>query len=195
MTSERVRVVGLGGTKSPGSSSLVALRVVLAAAAERGADTELFDLGTLDIPIYEWGVPPPPAVASLVTAFAAADAIVWASPLYHGTISGIFKNAIDWLELLNDKDPPYLADKPVGLIGVAAGAQALQAITAMDHIARSLRAWTVPLVVPINRSQEVIGKDGTIKDERTDKQLRTLGFELVRSARIFATARREPASP
>lgn len=180
------KVVAFGGTLNPKSTTLIALRCVLDEAAARGAETELMDVGTLSLPTYDWGAPPTPAVERFVASIYAADALVWGSPLYHGTISGLFKNAIDWLEVLSDRAPPYLTDKPVGLIGIAAGAQSLQAITTMEQIVRSLRGWTVPLVVPINRASEVFDKvDGVLRDARVEAQLRALGGELVRASKVF----------
>jgi FMN reductase len=180
-----VAIAGFAGTSNPASSTLAALRLVLDAARAEGATAELFDAGSLALPMYESGAEPSEAVLAFAETMYRADAVVWSSPLYHGTISGIFKNAIDWLEVLSDRDPPYLSDKPVGLVGVAAGAQSLQAITAMEHIVRSLRGWTVPLVVPINRASEVFDKQGIIKDARVASSLAALGAEVVRAAKLF----------
>ncbi len=180
-----LRIVGFGGTLSKTSSTTSALSAVLSGARELGADVELVELGALGLPHYEWGMEPPPAALAFADTLYASDAMVWASPLYHGTISGLFKNAIDWLEILRDRTPPYLTDKPVGLLGVAAGAHALQAVSAMEHIVRALRGWTIPLVVPINRAGEVFEKDGTVKDARVQKQLAALSVELVRAAKLF----------
>ena len=46
--------------------------------------------------------------------------------MYHGTVSGSFKNALDWLQLLSDRDPPYLTNKVVGLVSTAGGVQGLR---------------------------------------------------------------------
>jgi NAD(P)H-dependent FMN reductase len=46
--------------------------------------------------------------------------------------------------LLADRTPPYLSNKPVGLVSTAGGVQGLQTINSMDFIARALRAWSVP---------------------------------------------------
>jgi FMN reductase len=181
-------VLGFGGTTSPTSSTLTALRVVLASAEARGAKVELLHAGELALPMYEWGVPPNESVARFVEATARADALVWSSPLYHGTISGLFKNAIDWLELLASRAPAYLTDKPVGLVSVSGGSQSLSAITTMEQIVRSLRGWTVPLVVPVHRAGEVFSKDGAVLDERVRGQLEQLGREVVRAAELFRHA-------
>ena len=66
--------------------------------------------------------------------------------MYNGTISGSFKNALDWLKLLGDRNPPYLTDKVVGLISTAGGMQGLQAVNTMEFVVRALRGWAVPLV-------------------------------------------------
>ena len=71
------------------------------------------------------------------------------SPLYQGTVSGAFKNALDWLHLLGDRDPPYLHDKVIGLVSAAGGVHGLQAINTMEFSVRALRGWAVPYVVPV----------------------------------------------
>ncbi|TDD04290.1 hypothetical protein E1292_19290 [Nonomuraea deserti] len=48
--------------------------------------------------------------------------MIRSAPRYHGTVSGSFKNALDWFEELAGLDPPFLTDKPVGLIATAADA-------------------------------------------------------------------------
>lgn len=179
------RIVGLGGTSAERSSSLSALRAVLAAAEALGAEVELLELGRLGLPMYEHGATPPPAVERYLAAMDSAQALVWSSPLYHGTVSGLFKNAIDWLELLSERDPAYLHDKPVGLVAVAAGGHALQAVTAMEHMVRSLRGWTIPYVVAVNHASEAFDREGTVIDPRVDTQLKKLGAEVVRAATMF----------
>jgi len=189
MTEERpLKVVGFGGTLKASSTTLVSLRRVLSTCQRLGADTELVEAGSLALPIYDWGAQPTAEVERFAQIFHGADALVWASPLYHGTISGLFKNAIDWLEILRERSPPYLMDKPIGLIGIAGGGQALQVITSMEQIVRSLRAWTIPFVVPINRAADVFSSTGELKDERVIEQLEQLAAELLRSGKIFSNA-------
>jgi FMN reductase len=98
--------------------------------------------------------------------------------MYHGTISGSFKNALDWLELLARRDPPYLTDKVVGLISTAAGVQGLQAVNTLEFVVRSLRGWAIPLVIPI-AGRQAFDEEGRIVDERVAEQLRALGREVA----------------
>ena len=178
-----VKVVGLGGSLSARSSSLQALTTAMDAASAAGAETEVFDVRQLELPLFDPHVAePPPDAVRLCDAVYGAGGLVWSSPLYHGTISGSFKNALDWLELLSDRDPPYLTDKVVGLIGAAGGTQGLQAVNTMEFVVRSLRGWAVPLVVPIAQAYRAFEAGGRARQAGLERQLRRLGTEIVRAA-------------
>ncbi len=180
-------IVGLGGSLRTPSSSLAALQVALDAASAAGADVELLDVRLLDLPLYREPLADRlPGLERLVALAARADGMIWSSPLYHGTVSGAFKNALDWLQRLGANDPPFLSGKPIGLIATAAGVQGLQAVNTMEHAVRALRGWTVPFVVPISRSYEAFAGDGSPRDQAVAAQLSTLGRELTSAAQRFA---------
>jgi FMN reductase len=182
MTISTIRVVGVGGSTDSSSTSRFALERALFGAEQAGATTTVLDLGSLDIPFYSDETEPTADVLRFAQAHRDADAVIWATPLYHGAPSGRFKNAIDWLELLHNDPRSYLADMPVGLIATAGGAQALQAINAMEDMVRALRGITVPLTAPIQRAWSVFNEDGSAKDEAVEKTLTGLGAEVVRLA-------------
>lgn len=182
-----IRVIGLGGSLAASSSSLAALKIALEGAAEGGARTELFDLRELELPMYAPSREAPDSVQRLCEAVYEADGLLWSSPLYHGTISGVFKNALDWLELLSDRQPAYLTDKVVGLISTAGGTQGLQAVNTMEFIVRALRGWSVPLVIPIPQAWRVFTNEGKVSDPKVAEQLHSLGREVTRAARHFKT--------
>jgi FMN reductase len=185
---KEIKVVGLGGSLAAQSNSLAALRVALEGAREGGARTELLDIRELNLPMYEPGLGRvPEAVERLCGSVHEAQGLLWSSPLYHGTISGSFKNALDWLQLLSDREPAYLTDKVVGLISTAGGTQGLQAVNTMEFIVRALRGWAVPLVIPIPQAWRVFDKEGHLHDEKISEQLHSLGQEVTRAARHFAT--------
>jgi FMN reductase len=178
-----IRVVGPGGSLAAPSASLAALALALEGAAAAGAETEMLDLRALELPMFLPTASPPAAVLQFCDTVYQAHGLVWSSPLYNGTISGAFKNAIDWLHLLGERRPPYLTDKIFGLISTAGGVMALQAVNTMEFIARSLRAWAVPLVLPIPRAADVFDAQGGVRDPRVAEQLRSLGREVARAAR------------
>lgn len=183
-----VRVLGIGGSLSPTSTSLAALETALRAAEGLGAETELFDVRTNPLPMFAPGVEPPQEVVDLAEAVHRADALMWSSPLYHGSISGSFKNAIDWLDVMKRYDPPYLDEKVVGLISTAGGVQGMQAINSMEFIVRALRGYAVPFVVPIARAYDVFTDDGEPADEKVEAQLEMFAEQVVHAARHFVPA-------
>ncbi|MCG8424986.1 MAG: NAD(P)H-dependent oxidoreductase [Proteobacteria bacterium] len=181
----QIKIVGLGGSASRRSSSTLAIENVLAGARNAGAAVVSMDVQTLALPMYEYG-PTPSEVEPLVDAVRSAHGMVWCSPLYHGSISGAFKNAIDWLQLLSNDDPPYLSGKVIALVATAGGDQALQAINTMEFIVRALRGWTLPLTAPISRADAAFDEQGVPHDQRLGERLYTIGHELVQAAQTLA---------
>src|SRR5215813_14372126 len=188
MMKSQLTVVGLGGSLAKHSSSLAALKIAMEGAAETGAKTELLDIRQLSLPMYDPAEEdnPSESVLRMCDAIHQADGLLWSSPMYNGTISGSFKNALDWLKLLGDRNPPYLTDKVVGLMSAAGGVQGLQAVNTMEFVVRALRGWAVPLVMPIAQSWKAFDKKGTPQQSELVEQLHALGREVARNSSKFA---------
>lgn len=184
--SQPIRVVGIGGSLNPTSTSQSALAAALVAARNVGALTELFPLRDLRLPFYEpeWPLSAYPAtVEQLLSAVRQADVLLLSTPGYHGTLAGVTKNALDFLEFLHDDHPPYLTHKLVGLIATAGGEMAaVNAINALAHVAQSLRGVVIPLHVPIARADQAINADGQVIDGRIARRLQDLGTLAVELA-------------
>jgi FMN reductase len=176
-----VTVVGIGGTTRGNSSSERALRTALAAAEKYGAETELFAADALDLPMYV----PDTAVRTdkarhLVDALARCDAVIIASPGYHGGPSGLIKNALDYVEDLREDVRPYFHGRAVGCIVCASGWQATTTtLVALRSIVHALRGWPTPLGVCINT---------TAPTHEADEQLAILGEQIVTMAQTFGAA-------
>jgi len=187
-----MRVVGLGGSLREASRSRAALEVALAGAAGAGATVELLDLRRLELPMYspEQEAEMPEVVRTLLDVCYDADGMLWSSPMYNGSVSGSFKNAIDWLHMLGSREPSFLHDEVIGLISAAGGTQGLQVVNTMEFSVRSLRAWAVPYVVPVAQATGVFADSGDVQNRAVEQQLRLLGEEVVRVAGRLA---RDPA--
>jgi FMN reductase len=179
-----VKIVGLGGSLSSTSRSRAALVTALGGAEQAGAETELLDLRMLDLALFNPDAEPDTRTLTMVETLQAADGLVWSSPLYQGSVAGSFKNALDWLHLPSGS--VYLTDKAIGLISVSGGTQGLQAINAMEFSVRALRGWAVPYVVPIPST--AFDDSDEVRDPGVERQLKTLGSEVVRLTGHFAEA-------
>ncbi|ABW10740.1 NADPH-dependent FMN reductase [Parafrankia sp. EAN1pec] len=172
----RPTIVGIGGTTRPESTTLHALSTVLRTMAGAGAETVLLGSADLDLPMY---VPEQrkrtPAAQRLISEVARADGLVIATPGYHGGMSGLVKNALDYLEDLRDAPRPYLDGRAVGLIVCADGPQtAGTALATLRSSVHALRGWPTPLGVSIDTSTPPFGPDGEVVDQRTASHLETL---------------------
>jgi chromate reductase len=112
------KVLGLCGSLRSKSYNHMALK-----AAEQlmpdGLTLECIDFG--DIPLYNQDDQSPAtltAVERLRAHVASADALLIASPEYNFSVSGVLKNAIDWLSRTS---PQPFKDKPVALMSATQG--------------------------------------------------------------------------
>ena len=173
-----MRVLGIGGSTRQGSKSLVLLKSALREAEEAGAKVTIADVRTLDLPIYNDDRPfddYPPSLAELVAAARAADAFMFCSPTYHGTVSGAVKNALDALNFLVDDTPRYLGGKPVALLALGGGGAA-NVLNSLYHATRALNGLTIPTTVIASGSAI---REGEVTDEAVSRRLHLMAHELL----------------
>ncbi len=168
-------IVGIGGTTRPASSSETALRIALAPAELEGAEVRYFTAQDLDLPMYDPSTEVrTPKARSLVDAIRVCDGIVLSSPGYHGTVSGLVKNALDYVEDLRNESPSYFDGRAVGCIAVGYGWQgAVNTMRDLRGIVHALRGWPTPYGAAVNSA--LGGLSGGVCG---DADLR-LGLELV----------------
>jgi FMN reductase len=189
-------IVGLGGTVRPGSSTERALAVALKAAEAAGAETKLFGGAFLSrLPIFD---PRPggatPEQTELAEAVCQADGIIVASPGYHGSISGVIKNALDTLELTREAACPYLSGKPVGTIITADGWQAAgTTLMALRAIIHALRGWPTPFGAALNAGTSLFDEAGECREAKDAWQLKTVAEQVMDFARMRAASTKDLA--
>jgi FMN reductase len=162
-----------------------ALRIALLAAGSEGATTVLLGADDLRLPMY---IPDrderTPAARRLVAELARAEGVILSSPGYHGTLSGLLKNALDYVEDLRDANVPYLEGRAVGCIASAAGWQATATtLISLRSVVHALRAWPTPFGATINSSEGWTSPDGTPTADSVH-QLETVGHQVVEFARL-----------
>ncbi|MDV3458405.1 NAD(P)H-dependent oxidoreductase [Sphingomonas sp. HF-S4] len=148
-------IVALGGTLRAESATGRLLARALEIAAARGARTTLLTGDAIAFPHYEPGnAEGNPTIGRYLEALRSADAVIVGSPGYHGTLSGLVKTALDYVEQLRGDERVYLDGLPVGLIATAAGWQAaVSTLQALRTITHSLRGWPTPMGLAINTAE------------------------------------------
>src|ERR1700675_1995949 len=174
-------IVAVGGTLRPGSTTEKAMQHVLNAAHRAGARTRLISGPALQLPMYEPDNPErTDAARDLVAQLALADGIILGSPGYHGSISGLVKNALDYAEDLRGDRRPYFSGRAVGCIATGGGwPGALNTLGALRDIVHALRGWPTPLGAAINSSERVFDDDGHCVVPRVSQMLDLIAAEVL----------------
>ncbi len=186
--SNNVTILAIGGSTRPQSTSELAVLLAARAAEERGARIISITGRDLMLPIYDTETTDRSEQATaLVDAVRGAHGLLVASPGYHGGISGMIKNALDYIEDLSGEDSPYLHGKAVGCIAVAYGWQAtVSTLHQLRQVTHALRGWPTPLGATINAATTRFDADGTTSDDAAAQQLRTIGEQVVEFAQMQA---------
>lgn len=172
----------LGGSLRERSVSRAALHAAANIARDKGFEVDMLDVRELNLPMYlpdtntpdDYEQPHQANIRRLLESCRRADAMIWASPTYHGTLSGVIKNALDFLEMLSEDARPYLHQMPVGLIVVNDSVT----FSAMMNAVYELRGWSAPTMVLVRRDcfdPEL----QTLLDERTQRRLSRLVDNLL----------------
>jgi FMN reductase len=179
-----VTVVGIGGSLRPDSQSERALHIALSGARDVGVETVAITGTELVLPFYDPAVPDrPEAARRLVDLLRTTDGVVLVSPGYHGSLSGLVKNALDYVQDLSGDTHPYLDGRAVGCVTSAMGWQAaVSTLTALRSIVHALRGWPTPLGVPLNSAEVKFDADGSCSDTRVADSLRLVGRQVAEFA-------------
>lgn len=185
----RPLILGIGGTTRPGSSSERVLRAALRELDALGAETVCLAGPDLVLPLY---APENPArdtkALHLVELIRRADGLVIASPGYHGSVSGLIKNALDYIEDTAKEERVYLDGRAVGCIACAYGWQATgSTLNALRTIVHALRGWPTPLGVAANTAAPLFDENGACADENFANALHVLAQQVMH----FVTFSRE----
>jgi FMN reductase len=164
VTSVDIRVI-LGSTTPPGRMHR-AIDGAIERAAERGTSADLIDLGTLDLGFAN-GTPPADLdddTAAAIAAIENAKAVIFATPIYRGSLSGSLKNLIDLTPV------PALQAKVVGI--VAMGASDHHFLGAERHLRDVLTffgAVVMPVAVYLNGTDFTDGVPGERAETALDQ--------------------------
>ena len=177
----RAHVVGIGGSTRSESSTERVLAAVLQRVEERGATTTLLAGADIELPIYApERLGRSPAAQRLVAEVERADGIVIASPGYHGGISGMVKNALDYLEDLRAAPRPYLDGRAVGLIACADGPQATTTtLMALRAVVHALRGWPTPLGIAMQTKERGVALDGTVESPELAARIDAMADQVL----------------
>lgn len=166
-------VVAVCGSRSDDSNTRKALRHVLRAAAEAGAETELVDLGAVDLPLFDPDDRDVGDAAELKALMEEADAVALGTPVYHGSYSSALKNFHDYC------GSDQYEDTVVGLLAVAGGSTFSSTLDHLGSTVRNVHGYVIPEQVGIPSVYDKFDDDGEFTDEDVEERVYDFGEALV----------------
>jgi chromate reductase len=176
-----MKILAVSGSLRADSHNTALLRAAIDAAPE-GVEIELWE-GIGDLPIYDQDLEhdPPESVHRLREDWAEADAILFATPEYNGSVPGGLKNAIDWASRPKLEAP--LTNKTVSVIGASTGQfGAMWAQADLRKILGTAGARVVGDELPVTRAQEKFDSHGRLLDGELFERLRLVVGTLASDA-------------
>lgn len=174
-----VKIVGIGGSLRADSYSQVALEIAAKRVEALGAEVEILDLRQMQLPFCQGGgeYPGYPDVERLQNTVQQADGLILATPEYHGSVSGVLKNALDLMSF------DQLDGKVTGLISVLGGQPNSNALNDLRIIMRWVHAWVIPEQIAIGQAWKAFGVDGKLLDEKLSQRFDQFAQSLVENTR------------
>ena len=181
----QVKVIGISGSLRERSYTRMAVSIALQGAQEVGAQTQLVDLRDYELVFcdgYENESAYPSDVFRLRDDVRQAQGIILGTPEYHGSLSGVLKNALDLM------GPAEFEGKMIGLVGVSGGRMgAINALNNLRTIGRALHAWVVPEQVSIPQARDAFDQAGRLKSAGLEDRLMEVGRQVARFAYLHSS--------
>ncbi len=176
-----MKITLIAGSNRLGSMSTLGLRYVESLLKQQNFSTHLIELRVTPLPFFD---PHSESVSTtgeqLIEAVQQADGLVIATPEYHGSISGLLKNALDYL------DNPDISGKPVLAISAAGGPLGNSSLLHLQTIVRNLHGIFCPQWISLREDAHAFDQNGRLIDEalkeRIHESVRCF-IELVRDLR------------
>ncbi len=171
-----MQILAVSGSLRAGSYNTNLLRAAVVAAPE-GVEVELFDPSLIaDLPLYDQDLDDgdvSEAVERLREAWDEADAILFATPEYNGSVPGGLKNAIDWAS--RPRLEAALTNKTVAVASASTGQfGGMWAQADLRKILGIAGARVVGDELPVTRAQERFDRDGRLLDVELFERLQLL---------------------
>jgi chromate reductase, NAD(P)H dehydrogenase (quinone) len=185
-----MRILAVSGSLRGDSHNTQLLRAAIEAAPD-GVEVELWD-GLGDVPLYDQDLDttePIESVRRLREAWGSADAILFATPEYNGSIPGVLKNAVDWAS--RPVRESALTNATVSVIGASNGQfGAMWAQADLRKVLGIAGARVVGDELPVARASEKFDQEGRLLDAELFERLRlvlgTLAAEAAGSPATYA---------
>jgi chromate reductase, NAD(P)H dehydrogenase (quinone) len=186
------RILAFSGSTREGSYNKKMLKIAVEGARNAGAEVMHIDLKDYPMPLYdgdlekEKGVPE--NAKKIFDLMLEHQGLLIASPEYNSGISGVLKNAIDWISRpVPDKKPLAAFDgKVAAIMGASTGAMgALRGLAALRSILSNIKVLVLPTQIGLPKAHEAFDDHDNLKEEKKKHNIEELGHKLAETVKLI----------
>ena len=181
------KILAFAGSTRTDSFNKKAIKIGADAARAAGGEVTLIDLRDFPMPLYDGDLEEkdglPEHARRLKALFLEHHGLLIASPEYNSSISGVLKNAIDWVSRPYPGEAPLapFAGKVAGLLSASIGALGgLRGLVTLRSILGNIKVLVIPEQASIVKANEAFNPDGSLKDPKQQAAVEGVAKALVK---------------
>tara|TARA_Y100000746_G_C15412513_1_gene410936 strand:+ start:636 stop:1181 length:546 start_codon:yes stop_codon:yes gene_type:complete len=163
---DKVKVMGISGSYGNDSNNSKLVKLGLEILSNLGADTYFWDLNEKPLPLVgEEGSWENKNVSEFQNLATEVNAYLLSSPEYHGCMSGVMKNQLDWIY------SKHVGGKAFALMSTLGGQSNSNTLNQMRIAVRWIHGWAIPEQIAVPNIKEAFNDDGMLNDEKLTERL------------------------
>ncbi|HKQ49446.1 MAG TPA: NAD(P)H-dependent oxidoreductase [Phycisphaerae bacterium] len=180
------RILAFAGSTRKDSFNKKLVKIAAEAARSAGAEVTVIDLRDLPLPLYDGDLEAaeglPANAKKLKDMFLAHQGLLISSPEYNSSISGVLKNAIDWVSrpAPGEGSLACFEGKVAALMSASPGALGgLRGLVHLRAILGNIKVLVIPEQVAVSKAIDAFNSDGSLKDSKQQSAVEGLGIKLA----------------
>lgn len=180
------RILAFAGSTRTDSFNKKILKSAVYGAREAGADVTVIDLRDFPMPLYDGDLEASSGIPEygkkLKELFNSHHALLLALPEYNSSMSGVFKNSIDWVSRSapGEGSLECFVGKVAGLISASPGSLGgMRGLVHVRAMLENIHVLVMPEQVCVSKAEEAFDEHGNLKNEKIKKSIEKVGANLV----------------
>jgi len=182
------KILAFAGSTREGSFNKKLAKIAAEGAKSAGADVTFIDLRDYPLPLYDQDLEDregfPENARKLKDLFIESDGFLIASPEYNSSLSGVLKNAIDWVSRPQGDEPMLFPFRGKAAAIMSASPGGLGGMRGLIHL-RSILGNIGMLVLPdqkaISGAGSAFDDSDRLKDPQKQEAIEQLGVKLAQT--------------
>ncbi|MBI2884768.1 MAG: NAD(P)H-dependent oxidoreductase [Candidatus Omnitrophica bacterium] len=180
------KILAFAGSTRTGSFNKQLIKIAVAGATAAGAEVTLIDLRDFPMPLYDGDLEAASGVPEQGKRFKqlmrSHEGLLLSCPEYNSSMTGVFKNAIDWASRQEPGEAPLacFAGKVASLMSASPGGLGgLRGLVHVRAMLGNINVLVLPAQVAVPKAHEAFEADGRLKDPKQQAAVEQLGRSLA----------------